>query len=170
MIKIYPVDAGFKHHLVRLWKTTFEEAYNAVHSEENIRAYCESNYTVGAAEAILSDPKAICKVAFRDHTALGFYLVKHHACPVPLGSDSSELKQIYILANEYGSGVGKSLFDDAIQCVQKAGGSWIWLSVSDLNQRARSFYRKLGFKPLGKGPVFKVGSDRLTSTIMGREI
>lgn len=164
------VDVGFAHHLVGLWTTTFEVAYKAVHSEENIRAYCESNYTVDAAEAALSDPKVICKVAFREPMALGFYLVKHNECPVSLGGTSSELKQIYVLASEYGSGVGKLLFDDAIQCVQDAGGSWIWLTVSDLNQRAQSFYRKLAFKPLGMGPVIEVGSDRLTSTIMGREI
>ena len=164
------MNVGFAHRLVELWTTTFEQAYKSVHSKENIRAYCESNYTVSAAEAALSDPKVICKVAFKDRTALGFYLVKHNECPVKLRGNSSELKQIYVLASEYGSGIGKLLFDDAIHCIQGAGRSWVWLIVSDLNYRAKSFYQKLSFKQLGTGPVIEIGSDPLTSTIMGREI
>ena len=128
MIELRGVDVGLSRDLVGLWRTTFEEAYRAVH------------------------------------------LVKHNECPVPLNGGASELKQIYVLASEYGSGVGKLLFNDALQCMQDAGATWIWLSVSDLNQRAQSFYRKLAFKPLGIGPVFEVGSDRLTSTIMGRKV
>ena len=124
MAELRCVDVGFAKHLVGLWTTTFEEAYYAVHSEENIRTYCETNYTIDAAEAALSDPKVICKVVFRDVTALGFYLLKHNECPVPLSGRASELKQIYVLASEYGSGIGKLLFEDAIQCLQDAHMCW----------------------------------------------
>jgi len=164
------VDKCFGPQLAELWRTTFEQAYRAEHHEDDIRAYCESNFSVDAAEAALCDPRIICKVAFRDKTAVGFYLVKHNDCPVPLGGSSSELKQIYVLASDYGSGVGKFMFDDAIQCIQDSGRSWVWLVVSDRNQRAQAFYRKLAFKPLGIGPVIEIGTDPLTSTIMGREI
>lgn len=170
MIELRRVDPSFAPDLAELWSTTFEEAYKDEHSAENIRAYCAANYTVDAAEAVLSDPRVFCRVAFRDRTALGFHLVKHHDCPAPLAGGSSELKQLYIRAGEYGSGVGRRLMDDAMGCVRNAGRSWIWLSVSDRNHRARSFYRKLAFKPLGKGPVFEVGTERLTSTIMAREV
>lgn len=170
MVELRRVDAGFANGLVQLWATTFEQAYDTVHSAENIRAYCATNYTIEAAETHLSDPEVVCTVAFRDRAALGFYLLKHHDAPVPLGGGESELKQIYILAHEYGSGMGDWLLDDAIQCIRNAGRSWIWLSVSDRNVRAQSFYRKRAFEPLGAGPVFEVGSDRLTSTVMGRRV
>lgn len=170
MIELRRVDPGFSPRLVELWATTFEQAYGEEHSDENIRTYCTVNYTSDAAETVLSDPKVVCKVAFDSRTALGFYLIKHDACPMPLNGGSSELKQIYILASEYGSGVGKLLFEDALDCVRSAERSWIWLSVSDRNLRAQSFYRKQDFISLGKGPVFEVGTDRLSSTIMGREL
>ena len=123
MIELRHVDIGFSHHLVDLWTSTFEEAYKEEHNSDNIRAYCATNYTVDAAKDALSDPKVICKVAFRNHTVAGFYLIKHYECPVPLAGGSSELKQIYILADEYGLGVGNLLFDDAMHCVQDAGRS-----------------------------------------------
>lgn len=170
MLQLHRVDAGFANRLADLWATTFEQAYAGVHSGENIRAYCAANYTVEAAETHLSDPRVSCTVAFRDHTACGFYLIKHHDCPVPLNGGESELKQIYLLAGAYGTGVGDRLLDDAIQCARDAGRTWIWLSVSDLNHRARSFYGKRAFEPVGAGPIFEVGSDRLTSTIMARRV
>ncbi len=95
------VDRGFARQLAELWAATFEDAYEQVHSAENIRAYCEANYTVDAAETLLSDPKVDCKVAFKNCSALGFHMVKHHGCPMPLCGDSSELKQLYIVASAY---------------------------------------------------------------------
>lgn len=170
MIDLRKVEKSFSHDLAELWTVTYEEAYKEEHTAENIHAYCAENYTVDAAMDALTNPDIVCKVAFDNHAPVGFYLIKHSECPVPLDGGSSELKQIYILADQYGSGVGKLLFDDALCCVQEAGRSWIWLSVSDRNLRAQSFYRKLGFSSLGEGPVFEIGSDRLTSTIMAREI
>jgi len=164
------VGPDFAAQLAALWSTTFEQAYRDEHSAENIRAYCAANYTVDAARAALTDPSTVCKVAFDQDAAVGFFVLKHQECPVPLAGGSSELKQIYILASEYGSGLGRSLFADAVSCVRNAGRSWIWLSVSDRNRRAQAFYRKLAFEPLGPGPVFEVGSDRLTSTMMARKV
>lgn len=171
MTEIRRVGPDFAPRLEALWTTTFEQAYREEHSAEDIRAYCAANYTVDTAEAALADPNAVCKVAFEDDgAAVGYYLLKHHDCPAPLAGGSSELKQIYILARAYGSGVGRSLFDDAVDCVRDAGRSWMWLSVSDRNLRAQAFYRKLAFERLGPGPVFDVGTDRLTSTMMAREV
>ena len=170
MSEIRRVGPDYAETLAVLCATTFAEAYREEHSAEDIRAYCAANYTADAAAAALADPDTVCKVAFgKDGAAVGYYLLKHHDCPVALAGGSSELKQIYILAREFGSGVGRSLFDDAVDCVRDAGRRWIWLSVSDRNHRAQAFYRKLAFEPVGAGPVLEVGSDRLTSTMMARE-
>jgi ribosomal protein S18 acetylase RimI-like enzyme len=152
--------------LSRLLSTTFEEAYKDVHSPENIHAYCESNYSLGEVRATLQDASVVCKVAYSNCKAVGFFLIKHHNCPIPLNGASSELKQIYVLSSEYGRGTGKLLFDDAIRCTRNAKSSWIWLIVSDYNRRAQSFYRKSQFEPLGAGPELVVGTDRLSSTVM----
>ena len=64
------------------------------------------------------------------------------------------------------SGLGKTLFEVACDTVRSAGHQWMWLCVSDINERAKAFYKKHAFEPVGPGPVFEVGSDRLTSTVM----
>lgn len=170
MVDIRRVDTSFTHRLVGLWAATFEDAYKDLHSAENLRAYCDANYTKAAAREVLADPDSVCRVAFRDRQPAGFHVVKHHNCPIPLDGGSSELKQIYVLAGEYGTGLGRLLFADVLRCTRQAGNSWVWLCVSDLNERAQGFYRKLTFQRLGVGPDIAVGSDRLTSTIMGRRI
>ena len=156
--------------LSRLLSTTFEEAYKDVHSSENIHAYCESNYSVREVRATLQDASVVCKVVYRNCKAVGFFLIKHHNCPILVNGASSELKQIYVLSSEYGRDTGKLLFDDAICCTKNANSSWIWLIVSDYNQRAQSFYRKWQFEPLGAGPELIVGTDRLSSTVMALKV
>jgi GNAT superfamily N-acetyltransferase len=152
--------------LSRLLSITFAEAYKDVHSPANIHAYCESNYSLGEVRATLQDTSVVCKVAYSNCKAVGFFLIKHHNCPIPINGASSELKQIYVLSSEYGRGTGKLLFDDAIRCTKNSQSSWIWLIVSDYNQRAQSFYSKRQFESLGAGPELIVGTDRLSSTVM----
>jgi GNAT superfamily N-acetyltransferase len=170
VVELRPVGTSFVHELVGLWRTTFKDAYEDVHTPENLHAYCDANYNLAAAQEVLTDPESVCRVAFRDRQPVGFYVVKHHECPIPLRGGSSELKQFYVVAAEYGTGLGKLLFDDVLRCTEQAGNAWVWLCVSNLNDRAQTFYRKSSFEWLGTGPDIMVGLDRLTSTIMGRRM
>ena len=149
--------------LQQLWATTFAAAYDDVHSPENIANYCETNFTLQAAKNALSDPQMICKLAGSETAPLGFYVVRQADCPANAPSPAFELKQIYLMADAYGTGIGKALFEDAVAEVRRRGAKCMWLSVSDKNLRAQRFYQKLRFVPAGRGPDFHVGTDLLTS-------
>lgn len=56
---------------------------------------------------------------------------------------ATELYMVYVLAEAYGSGLGRSLVDAAIG----TNPSFVW--VLESNARAVAFYRKLGFEPDG---------------------
>ncbi|MGD1904537.1 MAG: GNAT family N-acetyltransferase [Leptolyngbyaceae cyanobacterium] len=170
MVDLKRVGVESAEILVHLWRETFTQAYGEVHSAENIHAYCDRNYTPAKAIALLSDPQVHCCTAFRQGKPVGYCIVNPHPCPIPLEGDAAELKQIYILASEYGQGLGKTLFDQAVEIARDAHCTWLWLCVSDLNYRAQAFYRKLDFKPIGSGPVLTVGTDRLPSTILIRKL
>ena len=166
MFDIRSVNFESAEHLLYLWCETFKQAYKDVHTSENIHAYCANNFTLDAAVDVLSDDKTVCCIAYQDNQPSGYYIVKHHDCPIDLQQSASELKQIYILASQYGLGLGRALFEHASSIIQNAGREGIWLCVSDINYRAQSFYKKLTFTPVGPGPVFDVGTDRLSSTVM----
>ena len=170
MFELQVVGTENSDQLVKLWVETFKQAYEDVHSPEDIAAYCAANFTSDSASRELSSPQIVCCIGSIENDPRGFYLVKHHSCPIAIDSDSSELKQIYVLATEYGNGLGRSLYEHAIECIRAAGSGSVWLSVSDINYRAQAFYKKLGFDKLGRGPILKVGSERLTSSIMAYKL
>ena len=158
------------NELVRLWSKTFAQAYHNMHSMENIRAYCSKHYSTEEATTVLSCRQCHCVIAYSENMPVGYYILKHQQCPTPLDGDSSELKQIYILSSEYGTGLGRMLFEHAFNVVRQANCSWIWLCVSDYNYRAQRFYKKLNFEPMEPGPILEVGTDRLSSTLMALRI
>ncbi len=164
--QIVRIDSRSAAELAELWQRTFRQAYSGMHSADNIERCCAANFTVAKALAMLEDKNSVCSFYYRNEEPIGFYTIINHDCPVPLAGTSSELKQIYILADAYGSGVGRAMLEDAYELVRSVNREWIWLAVADLNRRAQAFYAKAGFNGLGPGPVFEVGTDRLTSKIM----
>ncbi len=166
--QLRPADAGSLDLLVELSCHTFEQAYAGVHSAADIRAYCASHYSPASVAALLEDPLVACMVAMRGLAPLGYYLLQRRDCPLGLGPGAWELKRLYVLASQYGSGLGRALFADALARVAAGAGPWLWLCVADSNRRARRFYRKLNCRALGAGPILVVGEDRLSSTIMAR--
>jgi ribosomal protein S18 acetylase RimI-like enzyme len=156
--------------LADLQVLTFKQAYSEVHSAEDISSYCLAHYTSRIAKAELLSEETICCVGLLDSDPSGYYMVKHQASPIDLGSESSELKQIYVLNSAYGSGLGRALYDHAIAAVRSAGHQWVWLCVSDINYRAQAFYDKLGFQKVGDGPILEVGKDKLKSSVLALKL
>lgn len=161
---------SFSPELRRLWIDTFSQAYKDVHSHEDIQAYCNKHFTLQAANAVFLDVQTVCEVAQREQEAVGFFILVHKPCPVDLQGESSELKQVYVLESEYGSGLGKALVLNAMEEVAVSGKQWLWLCVSDLNVRAQTFYRKLGFVTMGKGPEIEVGRNRFSSSYLALKL
>ncbi|MEL6692339.1 MAG: GNAT family N-acetyltransferase [Pseudomonadota bacterium] len=170
MIRLSTLSTRDASLLSELQTETFAQAYEDVHSAEDIEQYCESNFSLANASALLGSRSYLCKSAQDNGRVAGFYTISFQHCPIELPERSAELKQIYILASHYGTGVGKQLFDDVRLELKERSYAWIWLAVSDINDRARSFYEKRGFETLGEGPVFNVGRDKLSSTILARGI
>ena len=169
-LKISTLTPEHARLLQSIWSSSFEAAYKDVHTEDNIAAYCDVNFTPEAALKTLQDPLKLCKLAGSEHAPLGYYVLHDHPCPLLPDVRACELKQIYLLPDAYGMGVGKTLFEDALQEAQALGANTMWLSVSDKNFRAQCFYQKLGFYSVGRGPDFHVGTDLLTSQILTLQI
>ena len=55
----------------------------------------------------------------------------------------------YLLAEQWGQGIGKALMDSALDVLRQAGFSEATLSVLATNERARRFYEAGGWAPDG---------------------
>ena len=156
--------------LKAFWEESFRQAYHDVHSATDILTYCSRNFTIEAAGEYLSDENCICSLAEKAGETVGMSIIIKNSCPGRSHLLATELKHLYLLDSEYGSGLGKILMEDAILKTKEMGSSHLWLCVSNLNFRAFRFYQKFGFTKIGNGPMLEVGLDRLLSSIMIREV
>lgn len=156
--------------LANFLKSSFIDAYHDVHSEANIEAYCNEFYTREHQEKAIADTNYDIYFALKAGKEVGVLVINHQSCHLRPELKSSELKQIYLRSSEYGTGLGKSLMEHAYKLIASRGNEWVWLCVSDLNHRAQRFYEKSNFQRIGKGPILKVGTERLPSSIMIRQL
>ena len=84
----------------------------------------------------LADPEVLYLVAKDKNRVVGFVDAKR-------GADA-ELRGLYIESTAYGSGLASELGAKALEWVGNT--SEVKLTVVSYNQRAQSFYRKLGFE------------------------
>ena len=167
---IRKVDVSFAPELAELWQATFEDTSQDVHSAVNIQSYVSQNFGLAEAQKALSDTRSHCAFFLRNNKPVGFYMLLDRACPVRINKTSSELKQLYVLAEVYESGVGSQLLDHCRKLVREMGQQSLWLTVANNNRRAQKFYVSKGFVALGAGPVLRVGTEQLSSTIMLRDV
>ena len=90
-----------------------------------------------------------------------------HAC-VP-ARPAIELARFYALKNQWGTGVGSSMMEKALELSRGRGFTGIWLSSWKENHRGNAFYRKWGFDVAGE-QTFTLGQDLQQDFILSREI
>ncbi|MEM6447286.1 MAG: GNAT family N-acetyltransferase [Cyanobacteria bacterium P01_D01_bin.123] len=164
------VELDAAEQLSQLGAKSFQQAYADTHSTEHLAAYCGKHYSVEKIQSILGSKRAAYCVAYREADPVGFYVLLNQSSPAGFPKLTCELKQIYVLASEYGCGLGQLLYWDAIASAAEFGVDTIWLCVSTINYRAQAFYRKLGFVELGAGPLLEVGRENLCSRILSVRI
>ena len=170
MLEVRRIGPDAAETFAALCVQTFRRAYADLHDAADLDAYCAAHYSVEAARATLENPAHICTLAELDGRAIGYSVVRDAPCPLPLAGASAELKQLYLLPEAFGAGIGRALLDDALKSARALGAAHIWLAVADINPRGPPFYRKAGFAYAGAGPTFHVGKDVVTSKIMARAI
>ncbi|MFR1051068.1 MAG: N-acetyltransferase family protein [Lachnospirales bacterium] len=67
----------------------------------------------------------------------------------PKLSDWGEIVSLYLLPEYWGKGYGKLLFSAVVEQLEAIGYRDLFLWVLEGNQRARTFYERMGFRPNG---------------------
>ncbi|MEM1154640.1 MAG: GNAT family N-acetyltransferase [Pseudomonadota bacterium] len=169
-VSVRSVDDSAAQELATLGASSFTQAYQGVHDLSDIKAYCDTQYSLAATLANLRNSELCYRVAYDKDHALGFSLTTQRACPVIEGSGVAELKQLYMLSDQIGTGLGTRLLDDALEIARDRGDDCMWLIVADFNQRAQAFYRKHGFEMLSAAPILIMGRYRLPATYMSKRL
>jgi len=154
--KAFPRDVDL---LIQLGKRCFYEAFNEVTAPDDMQAYLKTTFQKAAIETQLMDERSLIFIAEVGADAAG-YVYCQPAAPPPCVREKAAIKleRLYLRKRYYGRAVGDALMQVSIANSRSRGYQSIWLSSWELNDRANAFYKKWGFKAVGK-QIFTVGSD-----------
>ncbi|KZE40299.1 GNAT family acetyltransferase [Bhargavaea cecembensis] len=149
---------------------TFRETFKTQNSPENLNAYLEQAFDPERLEEEMSHPGSRFFFIEKEGETAGYLKVNtENAQSEKMGDHSFEVERIYISSRFQKQGLGKILFDHALDLAREEGKAKVWLGVWEKNENAIAFYGKLGFIRTGAHSFF-MGDDEQTDYIMERKI
>jgi diamine N-acetyltransferase len=165
-IKIQKVTLNEIALLQKISKESFFETFAASNTEENMKKYLETGFSIEKLTDELTDPNAAFYFAFNDNQVIGYLKLNFGNAQTELKDNNAlEIERIYVLKAFHGKKVGQILYDKAIQIAKQANAAYVWLGVWEENPRAIQFYKKNGFVTFDKH-IFMLGDDEQIDIMM----
>ncbi|MDF1673179.1 MAG: GNAT family N-acetyltransferase [Vicingaceae bacterium] len=151
MIHIKKATTNDLDLLLELGKQTFEESHGHSCSKEDIEAYIKKVFSADALKLELTNPDNIFHIIYYNNKATGFSKITPSVnTPNSSTQNIAKLERIYILKEFYDKKLGLALMQFNIELSKKLNQKGMWLYAWIENHRAVNFYRKMGFKIIGK--------------------
>ncbi|WCT56445.1 GNAT family N-acetyltransferase [Paenibacillus kyungheensis] len=145
---------------------TFNETFREQNSPEHIDYYLEKAFNHSQLEKELNNPYSKFFFAYVNNELAGYLKINtDQAQSEKMSEDSLEIERIYIKQSFQKHGVGKHLFQQALQIAKELNKQQMWLGVWEKNDNAILFYQKLGFELTGQHS-FYMGDEQQTDLIM----
>lgn len=149
---------------------TFYETFKEQNSTENMSAYLERAFNLGQLEKELSNASSEFYFTYFNNELAGYLKVNiNDAQSEDMGSEALEIERIYIRSDFQKHGLGKYLFNKAVDIAQEHNKSKIWLGVWEKNENAIAFYQRMGFVESGSHS-FYMGDEEQIDIIMALDI
>lgn len=163
-----PADAAA---LAAFGERTFREAFGPANTPANTDHYIRHTYGEVIQQAELLDIEVRTLVAVDAEGALAGYAQVREGTTAPGVAISGvcELWRFYVDQPWQGQGLASELMAAARQLALESGCAALWLAVWEHNPRARAFYLREGFRPVGLQP-FQLGEDLQTDVVMVTEL
>ncbi|WP_019946264.1 GNAT family N-acetyltransferase [Hymenobacter aerophilus] len=155
--------------LAELGRRLFYEAYTAQNTPENLAAYTEATFGPELQLAELQDPDVVFLEARMQQELVGYAKLRLHsglgraADKVP--EERLEIERLYVAEDWIGTGLGAALMRRAIEEARQQQCRAVVLGVWEHNARAREFYQRFGFRPIGQH-LFQLGTEAQTDLIL----
>ncbi|MDQ3080304.1 MAG: GNAT family N-acetyltransferase [Pseudomonadota bacterium] len=150
--------------LAKLGADSFRETFGHLYAPADLALFLE-NHTTAAWEAELRDPAFAVRVAGADGAMIGYAKLGPAKLPFTPPAGSAELRQLYVLSPWHGAGVSAHLMKWVTDTARTSGATSLFLSVFTDNHRARRFYARFGFEPVGTY-AFMVGTQADEDIVM----
>jgi len=131
--------------LQKIGHDTFKDTFRKQNTPENISAYLEKAFNIKQVENELSNPLAQFFFVYFHDVVAGYLKVNTgDAQSEDMDDDSLEIERIYIIRNFQKRGLGKHLFNKAMEIAKEKNKKKIRLGVWEKNENAIAFYEKMG--------------------------
>lgn len=158
------------HTLQEISYETFQETFKDQNSPENMKAYLERAFNLKQLERELVTPFSQFFFTYVNNEVAGYLKVNtNEAQSEEMGDDSLEIERIYVRCKFQKHGLGKVLFNHAVEIAEKENKKTIWLGVWEKNENAIAFYKKMGFVQTG-AHSFYMGDEEQTDLIMEKKL
>ena len=152
--------------LQKISQQTFFETFSDSNTEENIKHYLETSFSIHQLSTELSHKNSEFFFALHHNTPIGYLKLNYADAQTELKKENGiEIERIYILINYQGNKVGQTLLNKAKSIAISKNASFIWLGVWEHNHKAILFYKKNGFIEFDKH-IFRLGDDDQTDLMM----
>lgn len=137
--------------LAAIARQSFWESHGHSASAADIEMYIADKYSIETLRAELADTRNIIHLIYFSEILAGFSKIVLNA-PTPGIAESNicKLERLYLLEMFYGQKLGQALLQFNIRFCKENRQFGMWLYTWIENERAIKFYRKAGFKIIGK--------------------
>ena len=109
-------------------------------TEEQLQEYFEEAYNLRVLSTELEDPDSETYFIMHEEEIAGFLKVNWGNAQTERELENAfEIQRLYVLQTYQGFGLGKQLFEFALEHAEKNGFSWAWLGVWEHNTKAQAF-------------------------------
>ena len=138
--------------IAQLGSLAFETAFKNENNAAELIDYLSTEYTAQAIAQTMSKPEVSFRVADSEVGIRGFTQLEDAGPPGDETRDALKMDRLYIHPSNIGTGLGKTLLQDAIELAKSRNKESLWLMVLRPNTRAVIFYRDFGFIQFGTSP------------------
>ena len=156
--------------LAKIAKQTFRETFAHDNTEEQLQEYFEEAYNLRVLSTELEDPDSETYFIMHEEEIAGFLKVNWGNAQTERELENAfEIQRLYVLQTYQGFGLGKQLFEFALEHAEKNGFSWAWLGVWEHNTKAQVFYYRYGFEKFNQHR-FMVGQKVDTDWLLKKKL
>lgn len=158
------------YDLQALSKETFRETFEDQNSPQQLDNYIHQAFTLDRLKEELAHPSSYFFFIYWQQTLAGYLKVNmNEAQSESMGAQALEIERIYIKKLFHQLGLGRELFQKAIDLALGHHKTSIWLGVWEKNEQALAFYKKLGFVEIGQHS-FYMGDEKQIDLLMSKTL
>ncbi|MGT2714945.1 GNAT family N-acetyltransferase [Streptococcus respiraculi] len=126
---------------------TFRETFGAFIKEADLEYFYTHDLALETLEKEWENPESAHYFVLHEGQPVGFLKVNWGEAQTEHElEDAFEIQRLYILQSHQGYGLGKALFEFALEKAVAGQFTWAWLGVWEKNFKAQNFYFKYGFE------------------------